>query len=328
MSQPRAEDRAVAIRKTVTSAITKSEKALAALNIDSDLYGRVAFNALSTSPGLQRCTTDSLHVAILKCVEIGLFPDGNEAALVPFKGKATLVPMVAGLLRLAREALPGLSIWSAVVYEGDEFDFVLGSEPRIEHRPAKDATRTNDGIVAVYACARPPGSKDVETDVLWRDEIDYFMESSAAGRRGEGPWRTHYSEMARKTVLKRLLKRLPRRGALGNALAAEDEIDVEPVQTAADAVIDVEPVEPSAAEQEAAAKATSSPKPQPSKPKERKGGAAKKKEKAAQPEPEPDGDPGPQDDADPASSGAGLHVRGQAQPVDVDHDDDEEEITF
>jgi len=42
---------------------------------------------------------------------------------------------------------------------------------------------------------------------MWRREIDAIRRSSKAA--GDGPWVTHYEEMAKKTVIRRLAKRLP-----------------------------------------------------------------------------------------------------------------------
>lgn len=291
MTKANVNDRTVALRNTVTSAVRKCEGAITAMNIQPALYERVAFNALTRGgPSLQRCTTDSIHVALLQCAEMGLFPDGNEAALVPYKNKATLIPMVAGLLRLAREALPGLSIWSAVVYTGDEFDFAIGTEPHITHRPSAEVSHVQENIAAVYACARVAGAKEVETEVLFIDEILRYREMSAAGRRNDGPWATHFGEMARKTALRRLLKRLPRRGGMALALQADEEAETE--MQYAD-VVDVEAVETPEAVKEAAAKATSPSTTPAPKPKERKGKAKKQAAPAPEPAPAPAQEPEP-----------------------------------
>ena len=62
-------------------------------------------------------------------------------------------------------------------------------------------------VIATYAIARRPGSIDPDFEVMDRATIDRYRGYSRAR---SGPWDTHYVEMAEKTVLKQLLKRLPK----------------------------------------------------------------------------------------------------------------------
>ena len=62
-------------------------------------------------------------------------------------------------------------------------------------------------VIATYAIARRPGSIDPDFEVMDRATLDRYRGYSRAR---SGPWDTHYVEMAEKTVLKQLLKRLPK----------------------------------------------------------------------------------------------------------------------
>ena len=35
-------------------------------------------------------------MAVIQCINAGLVPDGKQAAIIPFKDTATLVPMIEG----------------------------------------------------------------------------------------------------------------------------------------------------------------------------------------------------------------------------------------
>ena len=110
--------------------------------------------------------------------------------------------------------------WSGAVFEGDEFDFRLGSEPRCHHVPG-ESYGDPDKLVWVYACGKVNGSEQPVVEAwpmarVWRHR-DQF---NKVGKR-------HYSyenpEMyARKVVLLQVLKYMPRSIELNNALAASD----------------------------------------------------------------------------------------------------------
>src|SRR3990172_5252788 len=75
------------------------------------------------------------QIALLASEAMGLMPDNREAALVPFKGKAQLVPMIAGYRKIAAEY--GWTIYTAIAYEADLFEYELGLDVRFRHAPAR-----------------------------------------------------------------------------------------------------------------------------------------------------------------------------------------------
>ena len=171
-----------------------------------EAYARVVINAVVMNPNIVMCTEQSMDRAVLTAMNAGLIPDGREAAIVPFGKEATLLPMVEGLQKLARQATPGLSIRAVAVYKGDKWDYAEGLYPKLDHIPSPTASNSPDDIEHVYAVARFPNG-GIEYDVMARPTIDRYRAYSKA--RG-GPWNDHYEEMAKKAVIKRLLKRLPR----------------------------------------------------------------------------------------------------------------------
>jgi recombination protein RecT len=102
------------------------------------------------------------------------------------------------------------------VFEGDEFTYSLGLRPDIQHVPAtnerlaelkiKDKDRQ---LTHVYAVAYIKDMSHPRVEVMSRADVDAIMGRSAAAKGKSSPWGTDYSEMARKTVLKRLCKTLP-----------------------------------------------------------------------------------------------------------------------
>ncbi|MBW1723713.1 MAG: recombinase RecT [Deltaproteobacteria bacterium] len=112
-------------------------------------------------------------------------------------------PKSRGFLDLARRSGQVITLYAHVVHENDEWDFEYGLEPTLHHKPTKDDPGE---MVGAYAVVRlKDGGYDFEW--MWRREIDAIRRSSKAA--GDGPWVTHYEEMAKKTVIRRLAKRLP-----------------------------------------------------------------------------------------------------------------------
>ena len=99
-------------------------------------------------------------------------------------------------------------IYAHPVYEGDEFEYSLGMHQDIIHKP-KNKTRN---ITGVYAVAVLPNGQ-MQAEVMEREEIDDIRAMSEsykafkAGKIKSCVWEDHYSEMARKTVIRRLIPR-------------------------------------------------------------------------------------------------------------------------
>ena len=173
-----------------------------------EAYCRVVLNAMVATPAIVKCDVDSLQRALLDAMNAGLVPDGKEAAIVPFKGKATLIIMIEGRLKLAQQATKGLVVRTMAVYAGDEWEYSEGLVARLRHVPNPAASNAPENLIYVYATASLPSAIGPQFDVMSRAVVDRYRAYSASP--DKGPWATHFEEMAKNAVLKRLLKRLPK----------------------------------------------------------------------------------------------------------------------
>jgi phage RecT family recombinase len=186
-------------------------------------------------PELLECDRKSLLLATLRAANDGLIPDGREGTFVVFRDRkrnsktAQWMPMYGGLLKKVRNTGELLSISANVVYQRDQFDYELGDDERIVHKPA---VAERGPPIAAYAIARLKGG-GVEREVMpWADVLKVRDVSRA---RGEGtPWDVWESEMARKTVIRRLYKRLPSSTEMDRYLNAVPAIEREIAPTTAD----------------------------------------------------------------------------------------------
>ena len=272
------------MRDKIASRVHISAALIKRMGITAEVYERIALNAMLLVPELARCTPDSMDKAIIDSITSGLVPDGKEAAIVPFKNTATLIPMIQGTLKLARRATPGLAIRVRLVYSGDHFEYSEGLRAQLDHRPNPHASQQDKDIIAAYAVAMIPGAYEPEFELMFRSELD--RRKAMSRRPNAGPWADHYGEMCKKTVARQVLKRLPKAiDAPADAPAALEDWELDAGTPPPPAAAIEAPSEPPASRE--------APKPEPAKPKASKPRQTRKPEPVAPPavdEPPPEFD--------------------------------------
>ena len=197
-------------------------------HVSADRMTRIALTALRNTPGLMACTTESLMGAVMQCAQLGLEPNTilGSAYLIPFNNRRenrTDVQVIIGykgLVDLARRSGQIVSISAHDVCDNDFFEFEYGLEEKLNHKPALN---NRGAMIAVYAVAHLKGGGHV-FEVLSREQIEEVMKNTQS--KGKyGPWKDHFVEMARKTVVRRLFKYLPVSIELNTALAMDAVAD-------------------------------------------------------------------------------------------------------
>ena len=208
---------ALAIRGMVEKRAEVSKSILEGAGYSSERFAAVVLNAMVVNPSLEGCSVPSLEKAMIDCLNSGLMPDGKQAAIVPFRGRngpeATLIPMVDGIVKLAHNAIKGLGLRALVVYKGDHFEYSDGAHVTLNHTqgafcdPPRAIDKRPENIIAAYAVAKQPGHTEPDILVMDRAGLDIYRSYS---RSRSGPWETHYAQMCQKTVIKQLLKLMPK----------------------------------------------------------------------------------------------------------------------
>lgn len=210
-----------------------------------DRMTRTVINAISTTPQLAKCSPASLFLSSIKAFSLGLEPNGalSEGYLVPFwnskkgQNEAQFMPSYRGLQNLARRSGEIASIYSKAVYSKDVFEVEEGTERKIIHKP--DYTKKRGEAVCYYA-VYVLKSGEIDFEVMSIDEINSIRARSKSA--DSGPWVTDYDEMAKKTVMKRLLKRSPMSIELADAISLENNASMGESQNFND-IIDIEGLE-------------------------------------------------------------------------------------
>ena len=140
-----------------------AKELLEQVGIRPEAYARVVLTALSTSPKILECKPQSIRNSILKCATLGILPDGDQAAIVPYGGSAKLVVGWKGMVDLAREAIPGIAFVYEAVTTDDEFIYEEGLKPILRHVKSPTGKRCTEGnFLAAYVLAFMPGNEQPE----------------------------------------------------------------------------------------------------------------------------------------------------------------------
>ncbi|AOM39637.1 recombination protein RecT [Xenorhabdus hominickii] len=179
---------------------------------------RIVTTEIRKTPALANCDMQSFVGAVVQCSQLGLEP-GNalgHAYILPFDKKqkegnrwvtvrtdAQLIIGYRGMIDLARRSGQIVSISARTVRSSDKFHFEYGLSENLTHVPGEDEDAP---ITHVYAVARLKDS-GVQFEVMTFNQIEKVRTQSKAG--SNGPWVSHWEEMAKKTVIRRLFKYLP-----------------------------------------------------------------------------------------------------------------------
>lgn len=195
-------------------------------HLTGDRIARIALTSLRTTKHLPECTQASFAGALMNCAQLGLEPGGpaGEAYLVPFFNRklgvyeVQLVIGYQGMVKLFWQSPMARHLDAQVVYENDEFDYEYGLDPRLVHKPSLVG---RGKPIAYYAVASMTNGGAAFV-VLAPDDVERIRQRSRA--KDDGPWKTDYDAMAKKTAIRQLFKILPKSAELARAIAHDESV--------------------------------------------------------------------------------------------------------
>jgi recombination protein RecT len=189
--------------------------------LDADRVARLALTAVRKDSKLAECAPESFAGALLTAAALGLEPNLNgEAYLVAYKRECTLIVGYQGYAKLFFQHPLARHLDAQAVHERDHFDYAYGLDPYLTHKPA----RGDRGPVTDYYAVAALSTGAKLFVVLSAAEVK-ALRGGKVGTSGQIADPQHWME--RKTVLRQLLKLLPKSTALQQAMDADERPGVE-----------------------------------------------------------------------------------------------------
>lgn len=191
-----------AIKKALPSVITPER------------FSRMALTAIRVTPKLAQCTPKSFIAALMNAAQLGLEPNTplGQAYLIPYRNKKKGIMETQfqigykGLIDLAYRSGEFANIYAKEVYENDYFEYEFGLDPKLEHKPASEERGKVIAYYAVFKLVNGGFGFDVMTV---QDVVGHAQKYSQGINTSYSPWKSNFDEMAKKTVLKKILKYAP-----------------------------------------------------------------------------------------------------------------------
>lgn len=218
--------KSMSIEELIKAMAPEIKKALPDV-ITPERFTRMALSALNTTPKLRECTQISFLSALMSSAQLGLEPNTplGQAYLIPYNNKGSLECQFQvgyrGLLDLNYRNPLMQNITAHTVYENDMFEYELGLNPRLIHKPA-----LNDrGEIKLFYAYYKLSNGGFGFEVMSKEDIDKHAKMYSKGfDSAYSPWKTNYIAMAKKTVLKQVLKYAPVKAEYIKALASDGSI--------------------------------------------------------------------------------------------------------
>jgi recombination protein RecT len=197
-----------------------------------------ALNSLRATPALATCHASSVLGGLMTCAQLGLRPGVaglGHAWLLPMKNwkekrtDATLIIGYRGYADLAYRHPRVVAVVSNIVRQGDVFAMDLGADLLTHKMPPLGTPRGS--AIGFYAMANiqgPHGTQRILTEPMSLADMQAHRDKFAMAKNKDGivgPWRDHFDEMGRKTMVRaRLVKAIPTALDMAVALAVDEGV--------------------------------------------------------------------------------------------------------
>ena len=198
--------------------------------ITPERFTRIVLSALSTNPKLAETTPQSFLGAMMTAAQLGVEPNTplGQAYLIPYyNSKAKCLECqfqlgYKGLIDLAYRSGEVTIIQAQIAYSNDDFRYSFGLEPELRHIPAMSDRGDPTHVYAIFQ------TKDggYGFDVMSIDDVRQHAQKYSKAYDG-GPWKTNFEEMAKKTVLKKVLKYAPLKSDFVRGIYTDESIKTE-----------------------------------------------------------------------------------------------------
>lgn len=190
--------------------------------LTAERFSRMVSTAITKNSKLAECTPQSFIGAMLTAAQLGLEPNTplGQAYLIPYGNTCQFQIGYKGLLELAFRSGDIKTLEARCVYENDEFSIEYGLNPNLVHKPC---FRDKGELIGVYAVYHTNNS-GYAFEFMSKEEIDSHKNKfSKTANKNDSPWKVDYEAMAKKTVIKKLLKYAPLKTEFIRAVSEDEQ---------------------------------------------------------------------------------------------------------
>jgi recombination protein RecT len=187
--------------------------------LDSERMIRLALGAAQRQPQLLDCTPRSWLAALMDCSYYGLEPNPalGHAYLVPFRNKhagnrqeVTFIPGYKGLILLARTSGTFQTVDVRVVYANEFKSGRFVETPHDPGTPWRHEPLYGDARGAQFGFYAAGWIRQGERPAFRFCPMEEIRETRSRSRAADsGPWKDHFTAMAKKTAVRRLMAVAP-----------------------------------------------------------------------------------------------------------------------
>jgi len=172
---------------------------------------------------LSRCNVPSILDACVTVAQLNLdlSPALSHAYIVPYGANVQLIVSARGYTAML--ARTGWKLKSYIVNEADEFEYIIdGFDETIKFKKNIDSEEENFKY-AVALAQSPDGTLYIEIMNFKQIDKHRMVSSNQKNAKPSGVWADWFNEMALKTVIKKLVKKLPMGEEIANVVDADDK---------------------------------------------------------------------------------------------------------
>ena len=206
-------------------------------HMNAERIARIALTCIRTNPELLKCTPESFLGALFTSAQLGIEPVAGRGYLLPFNNnrktsdgwktykEVQFVLGYKGVIELFYRHSKAIKIDWGVVKENDDFEYELGTNAYLRHKPN---SKQRGETVGYWAMAELQGGGKPFHYITKEDAIQHGLKHSKAVDQKAGefyktsPWVTDTDSMCLKTVLVQLAKLLPLSVELQRAIDADE----------------------------------------------------------------------------------------------------------
>lgn len=219
-------------QNTLISILNKAKDQIEAAlpkHLNPDRMLRIAMTEVRKNPKLAQCDPLSFLGAVIQSAQVGLeIGSGlDQCYIIPYGNEVQFQLGYKGMIELSRRSGEVSHVNAFNVGEGDEFeygfDLAQGGEQLIWKADKNGDVRDQTNTTHTVAHAKFKDG-EITFDVMTNAEVEKVRSMGKA--KNSPAWKDSWGEMAKKTAIKRLWKKLPKSAEVARAIELDNQAEI------------------------------------------------------------------------------------------------------